>query len=203
MGGAGLGEDRPDQGNVGEVLDAEQPGAQPVVDVVVVVSDVVGERRHLGLGAGIGIDLQVVRGDVFGDHPGNGGGAARTGERAVVLDHPFQGLPGEVEAGEMGVAFLEVRHHPQRLGVVVEAAEGLHLLFQGVLAGVAEGRVAEVVGQGQGLGQVLVEAEIAAHRARDLGNLQRMGKPGAEEVALVVDEDLGLVSELAEGPWSG
>ena len=63
----------------------------------------------------------------------------------------------------------------------------------------AERRMAEIVRERQRLGQVLVEAERARERAGDLGNLERMGQPGAEMVALVEDEHLGLVGEPAEG----
>ena len=65
-------------------------------------------------------------------------------------------------------------------------------------AGVTERRMAEVVRQRQRLGQVLVEAERAGERAGDLSDFERMGQPGAVMVALVIDEDLGLVGEPAE-----
>ena len=48
-------------------------------------------------------------------------------------------------------------------------------------------------------GEILVEPQGAAHGARDLGNFERVGQPGAEQVALVVDEHLGLVFQPAEG----
>jgi len=41
-----------DQRNFGEILEHEQTGAQPVVDVVGVVGDIVGDGGDLGLGAG-------------------------------------------------------------------------------------------------------------------------------------------------------
>ena len=68
-----------------------------------------------------------------------------------------------------------------------------------LLAGVAERRMAEVVGQRDGLGEVGVEAERLGDRAGDLGHLQRMGQPGAEVIALVGDEDLGLFLQPTEG----
>ena len=40
-----------DQRHVEQFLEREQPGAQPVVDVVIVVGDVVGDRRDLRLQA--------------------------------------------------------------------------------------------------------------------------------------------------------
>ncbi len=57
----------------------------------------------------------------------------------------------------------------------------------------------EVVGQGDRLGQVVVEAQGVGDGARDLRHFQRMGQPGAEVVALVGDEHLGLLLKAAEG----
>ena len=68
-----------------------------------------------------------------------------------------------------------------------------------LLAGVAEGRVAEVVAEPDRLGQVLVEAERAGDRAGDPAGLQRVGEAGPVVVALGGDEDLRLVLEAAEG----
>ena len=66
------------------------------------------------------------------------------------------------------------------------------------LAHVAEGRVPQVVPQGDRLGQVLVELERPRHRPGDPGRLERVREPGAVVVALGRDEDLGLVLEPAE-----
>ena len=119
-------------------------------------------------------------------------------QRAVVLDQPFQRLPGQVQAVELRIAPLQHGHHAQGLGVVVEAAERGEAGVERTLAGMAERRMAEIVGERQRLGQVLVEAERAGERARDLGHLERMGEPRAVMVALVEHEDLGLVLEAAE-----
>ena len=62
-----LAKDRPDQRHVVEIGDGEQPGAQPVVDVVIVVGDVVGERRHLRLGARARSSSSSVAAVVVGD----------------------------------------------------------------------------------------------------------------------------------------
>ena len=74
-----------------------------------------------------------------------------------------------------------------------------HLLVQHPLAGVAEGRVAEVVGERDGFGQILVEPQRAGDRAGHLADFERVGQPGAEMLALVAEEDLGLVLEAPEG----
>ena len=62
----------------------------------------------------------------------------------------------------------------------------------------AEGRMAEIVGQRHRLGQILVEPQRAGERTGDLRHLDRMGQAGAVVVALVVEEDLRLVLQAAE-----
>jgi len=74
-----------------------------------------------------------------------------------------------------------------------------HERVQGAFAGVAEGGMAQVMGQADGFGQVLVDRQGAGDGAADLGDLQRMRQAGAVVVALIVDEDLGLVLQAAEG----
>ena len=74
-----------------------------------------------------------------------------------------------------------------------------HAGVERVLAGVAERRVAEVVAERDRLGEVLVEREGAGQRAGELRDLDGVGQPGAEMVALVMHEHLRLVGEAAEG----
>ena len=62
-----------------------------------------------------------------------------------------------------------------------------------------ERRVTEIVRQRGSLGQVLIEPKRASQRAGDLRDLQRVREPGAVVVALVRNEDLGLVRKAAEG----
>ena len=73
-----------------------------------------------------------------------------------------------------------------------------HLRLQHLLAGMAEGRMADVVGEAQSLGQILVEAERPGHGAADLGDFEAVGEADPEMVAVGRDEDLGLVPEAAE-----
>ena len=73
-----------------------------------------------------------------------------------------------------------------------------HAGVERVFAGVAEGRVPEVMAERDRLGKIVVESQGAGDRASDLRDLDRMGEPGAGMIALVIDEDLGLVGEAAE-----
>ena len=82
---------------------------------------------------------------------------------------------------------------------MVEAAESRETLVERTLAGMAERRMAEIVGQRQRFGEVFVESEHAGKRSRHLSDFERMGQPRAVMVALVEDKDLGFVLEPAEG----
>ena len=85
------------------------------------------------------------------------------------------------------------------VAVVVEAAVLGHAGVERVLAGMAERRVAEIVAERDRFGEVVVEPQRPGQRAGDLRHLDGVGQAGAEMVALVIDEDLGLVGEAAEG----
>ena len=92
---------------------------------------------------------------------------------------------------------LEPGQQPQRLGVALEAAAGLAELGQHPLAVVAERRVAEVVGQRRGLGDVGVAAQRPGQVAGDLGDLEAVGEPVADEVVALRPDHLGLGREPA------
>jgi len=188
-----------DQRQLHQVGDLEQAGAQAVVDVVVVVGDVVAQGSDLRLRPGMAAELEVMVLAIFDD-----GGrqlaerAAILQQRPVVLHRALERFPGEVEPVELGIALLELGEDAERLCVVVEAAIGLHRGVQRLLAGMAERRVAEIVGERHRLAEILVEPERAADGAGDLRHFQRVGEPCAVVVALVIDEDLRLVLQPPE-----
>ena len=86
---------------------------------------------------------------------------------------------------------------------MIEAAESAEAGVKRALAGMAERRMAEVVGERQRLGEILVEAERTRQRARHLRDLERVGQPGAVMVAFVKHKDLGLVLKPSEGGSNG
>ena len=67
-----------------------------------------------------------------------------------MLEDAFARLEHQVEAVEGAVALFQQIDDAQALQVVLEAAVLLHAVVQRILAGMAEGRVAEVVGQRDG-----------------------------------------------------
>ena len=72
-------------------------------------------------------------------------------------------------------------------------------LVECLLPRMAERRVTDVVPDRDRLGEVLVQAQRPRDPARDPGGLERVREPGAEVVALGIDEDLRLVAQAAEG----
>jgi len=104
-----------------------------------------------------------------------------------VLKCRVEGGAGEVEAGA-GDLRLQPGEQPERLGVALEAAAGQRAVRVGEgrqrrLPVVPERRVAEVVREARRVHQVGVAAERGAEFPADLRALQRMGQPGAREVA--------------------
>ena len=184
----------------------DEARAQGVVEVMRVIGDAVGECRGLCLGAGEMRKFEIMNRIIFKDSRGKsafrimrGHSAIGLHKRAVMFDEPFQRLPSQIESIEGGVAAFELGDNSQRLGVMVEAAVRSHEFIEHILAGVAKRRVAKIMRKRKRLGEIIVEAERAGKRARDLTHFERVGEPGAEMVALVRNEDLRLVGEPPEG----
>lgn len=167
-----------------EVPNLDQARREAVLHVMGAVGDLVGEVGELRLDRRRPEAGEVLRHEA--DPPGVG-------------EHAVAGLPGQVEPGTIGVGALEFIHDPVGLQVVLESAVVGHELVEGVLSGVAEGRVPEVVGQRDGLAEVLVQAQDPRESPGDLGDFQRVRESGPKVVSLVVDEDLRFVLEAPEG----
>ncbi|QTK78444.1 hypothetical protein AT6N2_C0560 [Agrobacterium tumefaciens] len=181
---------------------AEITGTQTVIDVMGIVGDVVGNCRHLRLEAGIAADLEILQLAIFEDGQRNRtfyALALRIHQRAIVLDEAFQRFPGQVDAVIFGITALQLGDDAQRLGVMVEAAIGQQHRIQRVFAGMAEGRVAEIMHQRHALGQILIQLQRTGERAGDLRHLDGVGETRAIMVAIGADEDLRFVLQAAKG----
>ena len=118
----------------------DQATFEGVFEIVATVSDFVGEIDGLGFERGLG----------FG---------ARQGVEALA------DFVGEVEAIEFRVFDLELFDDAEALVAPTEATGVLHELVEGVFDRMAEGWMTEISGEGDGLGEVFVEAEGAAEGA--------------------------------------
>lgn len=178
------------EGNGGaEFGEAEEAGFVGVVGVGGVVGDFVDEVDELGFDGGL------EAGEVFGEGAGGAGG-----EIAGVFDDAFADLEGEVEAGVEGVAVF----------VDLDDAEGVEVVFkalavagedgvEGVLTGVGKGGMTDVMSEGEGFGEVFVEAEDASGGTGELGDLEGVGEAVAEVIGDAGGKDLGLGFEATEG----
>ena len=86
-----MGDNRAHQGHIRQIIQCEQTRMHPIVDIMIVISDVVGQGRHLGFGPGVSVQLQVLAGAVFRQAQRD-----RRMHRAVVLGDAFQAFPGQI-----------------------------------------------------------------------------------------------------------
>lgn len=103
-----------------KIVKLEKPGAQAIVDVVVVIGDVVRHRRYLRLQRGPGAQHQREGRVEFGERP------VRGIDGAVMLGQSFKQIPGEVEAIMTGIGTLNPHDRAQRLRIMTKAPMTLH-----------------------------------------------------------------------------
>jgi len=162
-----------------DILLSEYPGPDRVIEVMVYIGDDVGHPHHSPLN-GSGLLCGVLRDDC--PFP------------LGVLCDPVPYFKREIQSLPLP---LQQIHDPQALLGVRESMGGD--LIEDLLPCMAEGGVSQVMGQGNGLGEVLIEPQGLGDGPGDLGDFQGVGQPGAIVIAGGGEEDLGLVLEAAEG----
>ena len=88
-------------------------------------------------------------------------------------------------------------HHPQALLIVAKRLT--QAVRQRAFTGVAEGGVAQIMAQGNGLRQILIQRQRSGDGSADPGDLQGMGHAGTIVITLRAQKHLGLVHQTAEG----
>src|SRR5699024_10611619 len=113
-----------------------------------------------------------------------GGRAAPAAPR--VLRRGVEAGAGEVEAGRAAVGMdplgLETRENAQGLRIALEAADPGGDLVERALPVVPEGRMPQVVREAGDLDDVRLAAERTAELPTDLGHLEAVRQPVADEV---------------------
>ena len=71
---------------------------------------------------------------------------------AILVGRIFEGLPGEIEAIMLGIAVFQPRYDAHGLDIVIETAIGRHADMERSFAGMPEGRVTQIVAEGDRLG---------------------------------------------------
>ena len=115
--------------------------------------------------------------------------------RALVLLQAFANFEGQIQSGKIGIGVFQQFDHPQTLPVVLETAVIAHAFGQDFFAGMPEGRVAEIVGQGDRFRQIFIEGKGPGDGPANGGNFNRMGQPRSQVIAGAVQKNLGFVFE--------
>ena len=111
-----------------------------------------------------------------------------------VGDDAVAHLPCQVKP--LAILFQPV-HYTQALHIMVKAFRAK--IVQRLFACVAKRGVSQIMRKADGLGQILVQAQAPGDGAGDLRDLQRMGQPGAVQVAFRRKEHLRFLLETPEG----
>lgn len=162
----------------GDVAVLDDTGPRRVVEVVIDVGDDVGNTDQLPLQS----QGHVARLGVQDLTPAFG-----------VLQDPVPDLQGQVQALAL---VLELIHYPQALLGMAEPSR--QKFAQRLLPRMAEGRMAQVMSQGDRFGQVLVKPQGPGNGPGNLRHLQGVGQPRPIVVPEGSQEHLGLMLQTAE-----
>ena len=204
----GFGAESAEERDFFKLFQPEQTRAHAVVDVVRVVRYFIGQigqlcfeprlypaRRIPAFGGG--------RRDKAARHPAGFAqrNALSIAPRAVLQD-TLARLERQVQTVKARVTFLQRIDDAKALHVVLKTSAGgvecSQADMQCVLASVAEWRVAQVMRQGDGLNQIFVEIQTAGDGPAELRHLKRMRQPGAKQIALMIQKDLGFINKAAK-----
>ena len=142
-----------DQRHFRGFLERDEPGPDPIIDVMIVVGDLVCEVGELRLQPRL-LRLSRKRCPISP--------SSRALDGAQCLRMPSRHSKVRFSPGKSRVALFELIDRAQRLQVVLKAAVVPHAVVQCVLAGVAKGRVPQIMSQRDGFGQGLVERSARA-----------------------------------------
>jgi hypothetical protein len=165
-----------------------QSGTQAVIHVMIIVCDLISEignlrfkRRALPLDESFANFSEQAR--IF---------------QGTVFKNSLAGFEAQIESVEGGVTLFEQIHDPQRLQVVLKTAIRCHAFVKGVLAGVTKRCMTEIMCERDGFHQIFIKLQIACNSTRDLGNFETVRQPGPEEIAFMVNKNLGFVFETTK-----
>jgi hypothetical protein len=183
-------EERDMAANIRDVQDA---GVEAIIKICCKVGNLVGEVDQLRLEGRAKIE------EVFGEL---GMGSARV--IAGVLDDAFADAEGEIESAPCRIALFKPGDDPQGVQVVVETeAVPAQCGVEGLFASVAKGRMADVVGEGEGFSELAVQTKGCGESAGDLCDFEGVREAATEmvarEIARQTREDLGFPRKAAKG----
>src|SRR5258708_19038048 len=171
-----------DKRHSGNVAEREQIGAQAIVNVMRVVSNIIRKRRHLRFGARISPQFQVLNLRIRNNRRRSAmpditpyGDPCTIHQRTVMFDQPFERFPTQVKAVERSVTALKICHDTQSLRIVIETAVTREALVQRPLASVSEWRGSKIMGKSQRFAEGFIQPPRPRQRSCGLGALYPLG----------------------------
>ena len=116
------------------------------------------------------------------------------GRTVSVVENAHAGFVAEIQPVTVP---LQIINNPKTLLIVLEALREDPV--QGALTGVAKGRMAEIVTEGDGFHQILVQTKCPGNRSGKTADLQRVGKAGTVMISLRAEKNLGFMLETPKG----
>ncbi len=163
-------------------------GFESIVDIGRVVGDFIDPVDELRFEGRAQIE------EVFGKL-----GKFRGGIITRMLDDAFANFKGEIQAGKIKVALLELFDDTKRVQIVIEtAALRAHQFVELAFAGMAEWRMADVVNESERFGKLSVQFQSGGDGPGNLRNFQRVRQAIAEMVRVARGENLRLGFEAAK-----
>jgi iron-sulfur cluster assembly accessory protein len=188
------------QWNITEIDDLEQSGAKAIINVMRIICYVVRDRRDLRFHGRKLREFKIADIRVVDDglrHPAllisADGVAMGIDQRAVVFHKSLQCFPCQVQAIKLGVTPLQMGNDAKGLGIVIKPAIFRHQLVKGALACMTKGRVAQIMGQCQGFGEIFIHTENTRDGPGNLRHFKCVGEAGSKVVTLVIDKHLCFV----------
>src|SRR5882757_1226306 len=116
-----------------------------------------------------------------------------------MLDDAFANFKRKIQAGKIQITMFKLFDDAQSVQIVIEAAAvRAHQFVKLAFAGMAEGRVADVMHKGEGFSKLGVQPERSGNGAGNLRNLQGVRQPIAKVVGKPRSEYLRLGFEAAK-----
>ena len=116
-----------------------------------------------------------------------------------MLDDAFTHFKGQIQAGEIQVALLEMFHDAQGVQIVIEAATvSAHQFIEFVFAGMAKWRMANVMDKRESFRQGGVQSQSIRYGAGDLRDFDGMGQAIAKMIGEPHGKNLGFGFQAAE-----
>src|SRR6476469_7655099 len=110
-----------------------------------------------------------------------------------MLDDSFAHLEGQIEPVKTRIALLQMVHNAEGVPVVFKTVpEMAHLTIKLFLTDMGKRRMAQIVGEREGLGKFLIETEGNGNRAGHLRHFDRVRQAVAKVVRQTGRENLGL-----------